>query len=184
MKLSNRTMLWGLVGVVVVFLGLAYAAVPIYRAFCQATGFGGATRRVEAPQSVGETKSATIRVHFDTNIHDVDLDFRSENPFVDTPTGRSKMVYFHVTNRADHPVTVRATYNVGPEVMGPYFLKLQCFCFTNQTLAAHESKTFPVVYYLDPKMFSDVDARLLRDVTLSYTFFQVGPEGAAPTKSP
>ena len=173
MKLSNRNLMIVLIGVGLGFLGLAYAAVPLYRAFCQATGFGGSTRRIEAAQLSSASQSAKLRVHFDTNINGVDLDFRAEKPYLDTQIGHSQMVYFHVTNRVDHPVTVRATYNVGPEAMGPYFLKLQCFCFTNQTLKAHESKTFPVIYYLDSKMFSDVDARSISDVTLSYTFFPV-----------
>jgi cytochrome c oxidase assembly protein subunit 11 len=88
-----------------------------------------------------------------------------------TLLGKTNMIYFTVRNDSKVPLTGRASYNVLPEAMGGYFMKLQCFCFTDQTLQPGEERTFPVVYYVDPKMLEDIDAKNTKDVTLSYTFF-------------
>jgi cytochrome c oxidase assembly protein subunit 11 len=89
--------------------------------------------------------------------------------------GDSKLAFFKVTNTSERPLTGRAVYNVTPESAGPYFSKLECFCFKNQTLAPHQSAEFPVVYYVDPRFGTDDDTRGTKVITLSYTFFPVKP---------
>lgn len=170
MKLTRnqKVVLYCLGGLIVMF-GMAFASVPLYRMFCQVTGFDGTTQRAKAESAVVVNRS--IRVYFDTNANNIPWSFKVEKPVQTTQLGKTNMMYFTVRNDADVPLTGRASYNVLPESMGAYFMKLQCFCFTDQTLKPGESRTFPVVYYVDPKMLEDIDARNTRDVTLSYTFF-------------
>ena len=166
---NHRTALY-LVATFCAMVGVAFASVPLYRAFCSATGTGGATRRAEVAPKVASDR--IVRVHFDTNINGINWSFQPQKDHMDTRVGKTAMMYFTVTNRADHAVTGRAVFNVLPDTMGPYFRKLQCFCFSNQTLAAGESKTFPMVYFLDPEMLKNRDTRDIPDVTLSYTFYE------------
>ncbi|ADU14264.1 cytochrome c oxidase assembly protein [Asticcacaulis excentricus] len=165
---NQKVAAWCLAGLIGMF-GLAYASVPLYRLFCQVTGFDGTTQRAEAESSV--VLDRKIRVYFDTNANNIPWSFKVEHPVQNTLLGKTNMIYFTVRNDADVPLTGRASYNVLPEAMGGYFMKLQCFCFTDQTLQPGEERTFPVVYYVDPKMLEDIDAKNTKDVTLSYTFF-------------
>ncbi|EGF89864.1 cytochrome c oxidase assembly protein ctaG [Asticcacaulis biprosthecium C19] len=169
MNKNTKVVLWLVAGVV--FMGgLAFASVPLYRAFCNLTGFDGTAMRADKAPEVAT--NVIVRVRFDTNVRDAPLVFKVEKPYQDVRIGKTAMMYFTVTNTADRPVTARAVFNVLPETMGPYYRKLQCFCFDDQLLQAGESKTFPMVYFLDPEMLKNVDTRKLRDVTLSYTFFE------------
>jgi cytochrome c oxidase assembly protein subunit 11 len=169
MNRNTKVALWLVAGLV--FMGgLAFASVPLYRAFCNATGFGGTAMRAdEAPKVATDV---IVRVHFDTNTNGLPWTFKAEKPYQDIRIGKTAMMYFTVTNTADRPVTGRAVFNVLPDTMGPYYRKLQCFCFEDQTLQAGESKTFPMVYFLDPELLKNIDTRTVRDVTLSYTFFE------------
>jgi len=151
----------------------AYAAVPLYRAFCQATGFAGTTRRAtRAPDTV---LAQTLVVGFDTNVRGLPWTFKPERPNQTLHIGETGLAFFTVTNNADHPLTGRAAYNVTPDQAGAYFRKLQCFCFNDQTIPAHTTMRFPVVYFVDPKFASDPDTKGFGTVTLSYTFFPVAP---------
>lgn len=171
---NARTVLF-LLATLIVMGGLAYASVPLYRAFCQATGIGGTARRAEiAPK---QASNRIIRVHFDTNTNAINWSFKPEKDHMDTRVGKTAMMYFTVTNNADRALTGRAVFNVLPDTVGPYFRKLQCFCFTDQTLAAGESKTFPMVYFLDPEMLKNRDTKDIPDVTLSYTFYETKKDG-------
>jgi cytochrome c oxidase assembly protein subunit 11 len=160
-------------------IGAAYASVPLYRAFCQATGFDGTITRAAAAPSQVLAKQITVR--FDTNTRDLPFDFSAEQTSQPVKLGETKLAFFKVTNHADHPVTARATFNVVPEQAGAYFRKLQCFCFNDQTIPAHTTMKFPVVYFVDPKFASDPDTKDFSTVTLSYTFFPVAPPA---TKTP
>jgi len=151
--------------------GMAFFAIPLYHKFCELTGTGGTARRAYAASKV--VTNRMMRVHFDANTDAIPWTFKAEQPYQDVRVGKSNVAFFKVTNTAGHDVTGRASYNILPDTMGPYFMKLQCFCFTNQTLKAGESRTFPVVYFLDPKLIKDGDTKGLPDVTLSYTFFEV-----------
>jgi cytochrome c oxidase assembly protein subunit 11 len=157
--------------VFVAMVGAAFAAVPFYRAFCQATGFNGAVKRA-APNASGPISSRTVTVRFDTNVRrGLPWKFEPEQASQQVHLGENKLAFFRATNIGDKPVTGRALYNVLPESAGPYFSKLECFCFKNQTLKPGESAEFPVVYVVDPRFAKDPDTRTQGEITLSYTFF-------------
>ena len=152
-------------------VGMAYAAVPFYRAFCQATGFDGTVRRVErAPTAVIDRR---ITVRFDANVRDLPWTFTPDQTAQTIRLGAPGLAFFTVTNNARTPLTGRAAYNVLPESAGPYFLKTQCFCFSNQTLQPGQTERFPVIYYVEPKFATDVNTETFQEVTLSYTFYPV-----------
>jgi len=159
--------------VVVAMLGLAYASVPLYRIFCQVTGFAGTTQRADgaaAPGPVGKI----ISVRFDANtVTQLPWRFSPEKNTERVAVGAREMAFFTARNLADRPITGRATFNVTPEQAGKYFTKIQCFCFTEQTLKPGEEVRMPVVFYVDPKMLDDKDANDISEITLSYTFYPV-----------
>jgi cytochrome c oxidase assembly protein subunit 11 len=159
-------------------VGAAFAAVPLYRAFCQATGFAGTVRRAYAPPAA--ISNRTVEVDFNTNVRGLAWDFQPNVPSQVTRLGDSKLAFFKVTNNSDQPLTGRAVYNVTPESAGAFFSKLECFCFKNQTLSPHQSAEFPVVYYVDPRFGADDDTRGIKVITLSYTFFPAKPLANAP----
>lgn len=166
----------------IAMVGVAYAAVPFYRAFCQATGFDGTPRRAEAgPQGPASTR--IVQVRFDTNTRDLPWTFTPDQTTQQTTVGRTSMAYFTVTNTSDRPLTGRASYNVAPESAATYFLKLQCFCFSDQTIPAHTTEHFPVVYYVDKKFASDPDTSPLQELTLSYTFYPAPDAKGANAKA-
>lgn len=165
----NRTMAITCGAIFIGMVGAAYAAVPIYKAFCQATGYGGAVRKADlAPH---RTLDRTLDVQFDVNVRDLPWTFSAEQHRQTVRIGETKMAMFKVTNNADHPVTGRALYNVAPEQAAVYFRKLSCFCFSDQTIGPHQTVEMPVLYFVDPKYADDFETRKGQDITLSYTFF-------------
>lgn len=159
-------------------VGAAFAAVPLYRLFCQVTGFDG-TPQVASAAS-GEVLDRTINVRFDTNVRGLPWDFEAEQVSQTLRIGESGMAFFSVTNNSDQPITGTAMYNVVPETAGAYFQKLQCFCFDAQTIAAGQTVEFPMLYFIDPEITRDFETAKVNEITLSYTFFPT--EGAAPAK--
>ena len=150
--------------------GLGYASVPLYEAFCQATGFGGTTQRADvAPGAVTTGKRISIR--FDAN-HTPSLpwEFKPERTSEPVTLGEREIAFFTAKNLSDKPVTGRATFNVTPTQAGKYFNKIQCFCFTEQTLLPGKQVRMPVTFYVDPKIADDPDAKDIEEITLSYTF--------------
>jgi cytochrome c oxidase assembly protein subunit 11 len=159
--------------------GLTFASVPLYRIFCGATGFGGTTQRAQAAPD--EVASGLIRVSFDAQTAPgLDWDFQPLVPSVAVHPGAETQVFFRAVNRSSKPVTARAVYNVTPTKIGIYFDKLQCFCFTNQTLEPGQAVDMGVVFFVDPDMLTDPDTREVRAITLSYTMFRAA-SGAPPT---
>ena len=150
-------------------IGAAYASVPLYKAFCQLTGFDGTVRRADAAPDTVLGKTLTVR--FDANVRDLPVTFTAEQTAQTVKIGETKLAFFKVTNNSDKPVTARAVFNVVPEQAGAYFQKLQCFCFTDQTIAARTTVEMPVLYFIDPKYADDVNTRGKPEVTLSYTFY-------------
>ena len=168
----------GVVAVVcgVLFVGMvgaAYAAVPIYKAFCQFTGFNGATRRAQT--GADKVIDQTLLVRFDTNIRDLPWTFTAEQTSQTVKIGQTGLAYFKVTNNGPTALTGHAVYNVTPDQAGAYFQKLECFCFTDQTIPAGKTIEFPVVYFVDPKFANDSDTKNKSEVTLSYTFYPATP---------
>jgi cytochrome c oxidase assembly protein subunit 11 len=160
-------------------VGAAFAFVPLYRAFCQATGFNGTVRRVAAAHATATATGRTVVVRFDTNVRGLPWLFAPNQLEQTAEIGESKLAFFKVTNNSDRPFTGRAVYNVAPESAGAYFSKLECFCFTNQTVAPGRTVEFPVVYYVDPRFGLDDDTKGIGQITLSYTFFPAQPLAAA-----
>lgn len=158
-------------------LGLGFAAVPLYRIFCQVTGFGGTTQRAtgaEAAAAAAEGRKlggATISVRFDANVPpDMPWTFRPEQVTQTVKLGERHMAFFYARNNADVPIIGTASFNVSPDQTGAYFNKIQCFCFTEQTLQPGEEVRMPVLYFVDPAIRKDSDAAPVEQITLSYTF--------------
>jgi len=172
-RARNARVVLACVVVVVTMTGAAFAAVPLYRLFCQSTGFGGAIPR--ASRAPGVVLDRKLTVGFDTNVRGLPWTFQPAQPSQTLNIGETGLAFFTVTNNSDQPLTGRAAYNVSPDQAGAYFRKLQCFCFKDQTIAAHTTMRFPVVYFVDPKFASDIDTKDFTNVTLSYTFFPVAP---------
>ena len=157
------------VAVFVAMTGAAFAAVPLYRAFCQSTGFAGAIPRARTAPGVALARRLTVS--FDTNVRGLPWTFTAEQRSQSLRIGDTGLAFFDVANTSDHPLTGRAVYNVTPDQAGAYVRKLQCFCFNDQTIPAHATVRFPVVYFVDPGFAADPDTKGFGDVTLSYTFF-------------
>ena len=170
-----------LFGVVAGMVGLSFASVPFYRMFCQATGLEG-TPRTEDVARPGGVSDRMITVRFDANVSPgLPWQFQPDERSIQLRLGQEALAYYRVHNQSAEPVTGTATFNVVPEKAARYFNKLECFCFTEQRLAAGQSAEMPVVFFVDPALADDPDTREVTEVTLSYTFFRV--PGAAPTAS-
>ncbi|MFN4288700.1 MAG: cytochrome c oxidase assembly protein [Brevundimonas sp.] len=149
--------------------GAAFAAVPLYQLFCQVTGFGGTVSR--ADEAPGEVLERTVTISFDTNVRGLEWEFTPEVRRQSVHIGETGIAYFRVTNTSDRPLSGTAAYNVVPNHAGPYFQKLQCFCFEDQTLQPGESMSFPVQYFVAPEMATDREGQGITNITLSYTFY-------------
>jgi cytochrome c oxidase assembly protein subunit 11 len=173
---KRRTALFLLLGVAFM-TGLAWASVPLYRLFCQATGLNGTTQRADrAPGAIAQT----VRIDFDANVSPkLPWKFAPELESDTIDIGARDMAFFNATNLSDHSITGSATYNVTPAQAGKYFTKIQCFCFTQQTLKPGETARMPVIFFVDPKIATDPDTRDVQTITLSYTFYPVDSGKAA-----
>ena len=156
-------------------VGAAYASVPLYRMFCQATGYGGTTQRAEtAPNRVLDS---VVTVRFDSNASpDVPWEFQPTEREMKVKLGEVRQTSYRVKNLSDRRVTAQATYGVTPDTAGSYFNKLECFCFTDQTLAPGETKDMPIIFFVDPAMIDAEELKDLPAITLSYTFFRAADE--------
>jgi cytochrome c oxidase assembly protein subunit 11 len=155
---------------VAVMVGMSFAAVPLYRLFCQATGYGGTPQRADAAPTSTDKRIITVR--FDTNVDPaMPWRFQPEQREVAVHVGEQKLVYFRATNMAATAITGHAAFNVQPDNAARYFDKIQCFCFTEQKLEAHQSIEMPVVFFVDPKILADRGDENIGTITLSYTFY-------------
>ena len=169
-------------------LGMGFAAVPLYRMFCAATGFGGTTQRASAAEAGGvQIADQHISVRFDGNVESgMPWRFGPEQVTEDMRIGERKIAYFTAENLSDHPITGIASFNVEPESAGLYFKKIQCFCFNQQTLKPHEKVRMPVLYFVDPAILKDSETKGTVQITLSYTFHDLAarvPAKVAPVKA-
>ncbi len=165
--------------VVLGMTGMAFAAVPIYDAFCKVTGYGGTTQEADvAPTQILER---TIEVRFDANTSpDLPVVFAPKQTSETLRIGETGLAFYRVRNTSDEPVVARATYNVTPHIAGQYFAKLECFCFTDRVIAPGQETDLPVVFFVDPEIVSDPDTADITTLTLSYTFFRsTSPEAQA-----
>ena len=171
----NRWVAFALTGVAAAMLGLGFAAVPLYSVFCQVTGYGGTTQRSAANMKGVIDRQMTVR--FDSNVARLPWSVEPAGP-VTARVGEIQNVEFVARNNADHPVTGKAVFNVTPEATGSYFNKIQCFCFTRQTLQPGEQVRMPVVFFVDPDIAKNHDLDSVRDITLSYTFYSADKQGS------
>lgn len=167
----NRRMVLGLGGVAAGMAGLSFAAVPLYRVFCQVTGYNGTTQRGGTAPAVAGDSSVTIRFNATTHPN-LPWRFQPEQNAVTLRVGEEGLAFYTAMNLSGTPVTGVATYNVTPEKVGRYFHKTACFCFDEQTLAPHQRVDMPVSFWVDPEIARDPNTRDVSVITLSYTFFR------------
>ena len=162
---------------VAAMVGLAFASVPLYRMFCQLTGFDGTPQRAEhAPGAI----AGEVGVRFDANIHPgLPWRFEPEQTTVRIKPGAQTKIFYRAQNLSARAWTGQAVFNVSPDQVGKYFKKIQCFCFTEQTLKAGQTVDMPVVFFVDPAIKKDPDTRDIDEITLSYTFYPVETGTAA-----
>ena len=166
--------------VVVLMVGASYAAVPFYNWFCRATGFNGTTQVATSVPSDAPL-ARKIAVRFDSNVAPgLPWKFEPEQTEIEVKIGEVVTVFYTVTNQSARTTTAQAAYNVAPLTVGAYFQKINCFCFTEQTMAPGEKREMPVVFYVDPSIVSDSDNDGLNTITLSYTFYPVRDPAPKP----
>jgi cytochrome c oxidase assembly protein subunit 11 len=162
---------------VLFMVGVAFASVPLYRIFCQVTGFGGTPMRADsAPGAI----AGQVGVRFDANINPaLPWRFEAEQTVVKVHPGARTTIYYRAENLVARSTTGRAIFNVSPAKAGQYFSKIECFCFTEQTLKAGQKVDMPVVFFVDPKIREDESTRDIDEITLSYTFYPVEKPASA-----
>ncbi len=166
---NGRLGLW-LAAVVVGMVGMAYASVPLYNIFCRVTGYGGTTQRAEiSPQTMG-ARTFTVRFNADVN-PDLPWAFHPVANKTELHVGEERLAFFRAVNESDEVLVGTAVYNVTPQKVGLYFNKVQCFCFTKQTLQPGQSMDFPVSFFIDPDIDNDPNLDDVTTITLSYTFY-------------
>src|SRR5580700_3538524 len=166
--------------VVVLMVGASYAAVPFYNWFCRATGFNGTTQVATSAPSAAPLERR-IAIRFDSNVAGgLPWKFEPEQTEIEIKIGQVVTVYYNVTNQSARTTTGQAAYNVAPLTVGAYFEKINCFCFTEQTMGPGEKREMPVVFYVDPSIVAESDNDGLNTITLSYTFYPVRDPAAKP----
>ena len=168
-RMSNRAIMLSCVAFFGCMVGMAYASVPLYRLFCQITGYGGTTQRVvEEAETVLDR---TIKVRFDANVSGLPWAFAPKQREVELRIGETIEVAYGAENLGSVTTAGTASFNVTPQAAGAYFNKMQCFCFTEQRLAPGENVHMPVLFYVDPAIVEAAETRGIETLTLSYTFF-------------
>jgi cytochrome c oxidase assembly protein subunit 11 len=174
---GNTGLAIGLAAVIGGMTGMAFAAVPLYRAFCAATGYAG-TPNTSAKLAPGAT-SKTITVRFNANTNpNLPWMFKPEQASVTLPLGEDRVAYYKARNNSSGAITGVATYNVTPEKVGKYFHKTACFCFDEQTLVSGQDMDFPLSFWVDPAIADDPNTADVKTITLSYTFFRAADDVA------
>ena len=177
MTRGNARLGAALVVVIAGMTGLAFASVPLYRAFCAATGYGG-TPNITAKAAPGAVQQM-ITVRFDASTNpNLPWTFKPVQPSVTLPLGEDQVAYYAARNDSDHAITGVAVYNVTPEKVGKYFHKTACFCFNEQTLTAGQDMQFPLSFWVDPAIAHDPNTADVKTITLSYTFFRAADDVA------
>jgi cytochrome c oxidase assembly protein subunit 11 len=170
-KRRHSILALSLVGLVAGMVGLSFASVPLYRVFCQVTGYGGVPQRAE--KAPGEVLDRTVTIRFDGNVdRSLPWTFAPVQQTMDVKIGETALAFFKASNNSSVPVSGRAIFNVSPELASRYFTKIECFCFKQQTLAAGQTVEMPVTFFVDPKFVDDEDTKDIAEITLSYTFYR------------
>ena len=176
---KNRKLGLIVLAVAAAMLGLGYASSPLYRLFCEATGFQGTTQRATEAEAITAAEQAAsagapvISIRFDANVdRTLPWSFHPRQVTDTVQIGQRDMAIFEARNNSQRTITGTASFNVEPEQAGKYFNKIQCFCFTQQTLKPGQEVTMPVLYFVDPKALDDPDMKAVEQITLSYTFHE------------
>lgn len=172
--------------IVLSMAGLSFAAVPLYRLYCQVTGYQGTTQRAEKASDV--VIDRMVKVHFDANVAaELPWTFEPMQSSVDVKIGENTLAFYKATNNSDQVTTGSAVFNVAPDQVGVHFNKVQCFCFTEQRLEPGQTVEMAVSFFVDPAFVTDVETKNLSELTLSYAFYPVvapkKPEGQAAVGS-
>ena len=162
--------------IVISMIGMSFAAVPLYRIFCQVTGFAGTPQINKQATNIDQQSNINkyIKVTFDSNINqDLPWSFRPKQLFVNVQIGKKTTAFYLATNLSDKVTRGTARFNVTPVKAAAYFVKIDCFCFEDQTLKPRQSVDMPVLFYIDPEILNDFSTEDLKEITLSYTFFKL-----------
>lgn len=168
---SNTSLACALLALVAGMVMLSFAAVPLYRLFCQVTGFGGTPMQADAAPGTLGSRPVTVDFNADTDPH-LPWEFTSMQRNVELIPGKQTLVFFTAANRSHAPVSGTAVFNVTPHKAAPYFQKLECFCYEEQRLAPGEEVVMPVSFFIDPEIENDPQTKDVHTITLSYTFFK------------
>jgi len=174
-KANNTKTLLVLLGLIAVMVGLVVASVPLYRLFCQVTGYGGTTQQSEASSGTVLAREMTVRFNADIN-PELPWYFKPAQNSVRVKIGEEALIFYKAINNSSETVTGTATFNVTPFKAAQYFNKIECFCFTEQTLAPGEEVDMPVTFFVDPALADDAHLKEVKEITLSYTFFKAEEE--------
>lgn len=178
---KNRKIGFILGGLVVAMIGLSFASVPLYRLFCQVTGFGGTPRRAALNSTYPDFADRPLTIRFNADVDPaLAWHFAPAQSQMQVVIGETEMAFYQATNLSNQAIIGQATFNVTPDKAGSYFYKIACFCFDQQTLQAHQTVDMPVTFYVDPAFLDDPDMKDVKTITLSYTFFRV-PDNAQST---
>jgi len=167
----NMVLAFACAAFVAAMVGMAYAAVPLYNLFCRTTGFGGTTQVSDV--GTGKVLDRKVTVRFDANVSGLPWKFAPERVSINVRVGEVVTVYYKVENDSARETVGQATYNVTPPTVGAYFVKINCFCFTEQRVKPHEQRDMAVVFYIDPALVGDAEQDDLNTITLSYTMYPV-----------
>ena len=168
---ANRKTLYILIGIGLSMLALGFASKPLYDTFCKVTGYGGTTRY--ADENLSEILDRKVTVSFDANVKDLPWDFHPEQRNMSVQLGQNGLAYYKVKNQSNKPIVGTATFNVTPIKAAPFFIKTECFCFTEQLIEPGQEISMPVLFFVDPQLDEDKRLEDVKDITLSYTFFEV-----------
>lgn len=175
---ANKRLAAALFALTAVMAGLSFAAVPLYRLFCQATGYDGTPKRADAASI--KTLDREITVRFNANVSSaLGWTFQPAQREMRLKIGENALAFYTAANISPTPLTGTATFNVTPEIAGSYFSKVECFCFTEQRLEPGQKADLPVSFFIDPAIADDRDANAIREITLSYTFFKATKSDAS-----
>lgn len=168
---KNRRILRRVLGTALVMIALSFASAPLYRTFCQVTGWGGTTKAAASNPNKVYDRKIVVQFNADTDPH-LPWAFKPDQRQVTVHVGANALISYTAHNKTNQAVTGTALHNVTPLKAGKYFIKTQCFCFAEQTLEAGKTVHMPVTFYIDPKIMDDRELKDLKTITLSYTFFR------------
>ena len=168
---ANRKTLFALIGIGLAMLALGFASKPLYDTFCKVTGYGGTTRYAE--DNLSEVLDRTVKVSFDANVTDLPWEFAPEQQSMTVQLGQTGLAYYKVKNNSNKAMVGTATFNVTPIKSAPYFIKTECFCFTEQRVEPGQEISMPVLFFVDPQLDDEKRLKDVTHITLSYTFFEV-----------